>query len=85
MAYLTPLAIETGDVTIDAEGVYDDDGYLVSLYLDGRYITPDAVEGALAALGYHDTTWRRALCDETLRRERFRRDVAEAEYREAAE
>ena len=73
-----PLTIEAADMTIDAWGWYDGDGALESVEIDGKHITPEAVQAALALLGQGDfTKWAEPLDADTLAE--LSNDAAEAE------
>lgn len=52
-----PLLIEAGDVSIDAIGVYDGNGDLLSVEINKRHVAPCVLRQALALLGCDYPGW----------------------------
>ena len=59
--YEKPLCIYSGGVEIDGIGIYDADGALEFVRIDGRNISVEDVSLALTALGVNYPRWREPL------------------------
>jgi hypothetical protein len=66
--YENPLTIDTGDVLINAMGLYDDIGRLVALRISNRELSRDTVQNVLETFGVDYPNWRRLLPDDVLAR-----------------
>jgi hypothetical protein len=61
------LCIETAEVCIDAIGIYDGDGNLTAVMIEGKEIAPEKVQAALDLLGLDSyDNWSRPLDPDTL-------------------
>jgi hypothetical protein len=60
------LGIEDGDVSIEATGLYDADGELVGVRINGEHLSVLTVKSALVALGLTEHGWTKPLCGVTL-------------------
>jgi len=75
-----PLYIENAELSIDAMGVYDGDGKLDAVLIDGFEVPVADVKRALELLGVDYPGWRDDLCDITLKQlsdEAFERERSE--------
>jgi hypothetical protein len=59
--YEKPLGIYNGGVEIDGIGIYDADGILEAVRIDGRNVSVEGVSLALTALGVNYPRWREPL------------------------
>jgi hypothetical protein len=59
--YEKPLCIEKGELTIDGTGIYDEDGILEAVRINGVEVPANFVSAALGLLKCNYPRWREPL------------------------